>query len=66
MTMRVRRAKCRRGAQDAFLELDDIRVYLVYSEDDGAPVVQIETSPDTNSWQRLRVYMNDGEAVGWK
>lgn len=47
------------------LELAGVRVFLLRSADDGAIVVQIETPEDSDVHERMRVYMNDGQANGW-
>lgn len=51
---------------ERFLELGGVRVFLHESEDDGELVVQIETPEDSDVHDRMRVYMNDGEAAGWR
>lgn len=50
---------------EPFLELVGIRVFLHESEDDGNPVVQIETPEDSDIHDRVRVYLNDARASRW-
>ena len=45
---------------------DDVRVEVWRSTEDNEIVVQISTSPDTYSWESIRVYLNDGQATGWE
>lgn len=37
----------------------------VFVADDGTPVVQIDTPPDTETHEVLRVYLNDAVATDW-
>jgi hypothetical protein len=45
---------------------DDVKVEIYRSSEDNEIVVQISTSPDTDSWENLRVYLNDGRATRWE
>ena len=44
---------------------DDVSVEVYRSVEDNEIVVQITTSPDTDSWVTTRVYMNDARADRW-
>jgi hypothetical protein len=44
---------------------DELRVFAYTSEEDGHPVVQIDTQKDTDVHEKVRVYMNDSQATRW-
>ena len=49
-----------------YLILDsDVKVYISFWTD-NTPYVMVETSPDSDSWEKLEVWMNDAKAVKWE
>lgn len=43
-----------------------LTVSVSFSEEDGAPIVQIDTPPDTETHDLVRVYVNDAIATRWE
>lgn len=40
-------------------------IVILYTGDDGAPVIQIDTPADTDLHEKVRVYLNDARASSW-
>ena len=53
------------GDASPYLYLRGIEV-RIHLNSDNEPYVQIETPEDSDVWEHLTVYMNDGKAVVWE
>lgn len=45
---------------------EDVRIEVYRSTIDNEYVVQISTSPETDSYEGLRVYLNEARVAAWR